>query len=252
VGRLWIKGQSKVSQQNQGPDPKDPGGLWCPSPGTPWRRPASGSGPRSRLSSLMAAFLLNNPILSMFLCRPVFTAIKSDGFQLCCVILKQHIKSSGFIPATLYFLSVDRLVLLSSPFPRLSVYFSSSCSDSCSLIPSISLQFLRPSYSPSLRLRPSYSPSLSSQTLLLSFPQLSDPHTLLSSALRLSCSPSLSSQTILLSLPQLSDYPSLLPQLSDHPSLLPQLSDHPSPLSSALSPSLSPSLSFLTILFSFP
>jgi hypothetical protein len=42
----------------------------------------------------------------MFLCRPVFTSIKSDGFQLCCVILKQHIKNSGFIPATLYMYSV--------------------------------------------------------------------------------------------------------------------------------------------------
>ncbi len=29
------------------------GGWWCPSPGTLWRRPASGSGPRSRLSSLL-------------------------------------------------------------------------------------------------------------------------------------------------------------------------------------------------------
>jgi hypothetical protein len=45
---------------------------------------------------------MNNPILSMFLCRPVFTSIKSDGFQLCCVILKQRIKNAGFIPATLY------------------------------------------------------------------------------------------------------------------------------------------------------
>jgi hypothetical protein len=30
------------------------------------------------------------------------TSIKSDGFQLCCVILKKHSKNSGFIPATLY------------------------------------------------------------------------------------------------------------------------------------------------------
>ena len=30
VGRLWIKGQSKVSQQNQGPDPKDQGGDGVP------------------------------------------------------------------------------------------------------------------------------------------------------------------------------------------------------------------------------
>jgi hypothetical protein len=51
----------------------------------------------------------------MLLCRPVFTSIKSDGFQLGCVILKQHVKNSGFIPATLYlikykFLELDNMV----------------------------------------------------------------------------------------------------------------------------------------------
>ncbi len=61
---------------------------WGPSPGTPWRRPAGGSGPVSRLSSLLTAVLSSELILNMFLFQPVFNSVKSDGFQLWCVILK--------------------------------------------------------------------------------------------------------------------------------------------------------------------
>jgi hypothetical protein len=32
-----------------------------------------------------------------------FTLIKSDDFQLCCVIFKKYFENSGFIAATLYF-----------------------------------------------------------------------------------------------------------------------------------------------------
>ena len=38
----------------------------------------------------------------MSLCKFVFTSIKSDDFQFCCVILKGRRKNSGFIAATLY------------------------------------------------------------------------------------------------------------------------------------------------------
>jgi hypothetical protein len=50
------------------------------------RKPARGSGPRLRLSSLLLAVLLTKLILSKFLCQLLFTSMKSDGFQLCCVI----------------------------------------------------------------------------------------------------------------------------------------------------------------------
>ncbi len=78
-----------------------------PSPGTSWRTPARGSGPRLRLSSLLMVVLLTKLILSMFLCQPVFTSMKLDGFQLCCVILKKRldpkgIPSSASVPSSVY------------------------------------------------------------------------------------------------------------------------------------------------------
>ncbi len=46
-------------------------GSWCGlSPGTPWRRPARGSGPGPRISWLLMAVLLNESNLSMFLSLP--------------------------------------------------------------------------------------------------------------------------------------------------------------------------------------
>ncbi len=39
----------------------------------------------------------------MYLCKFFFTSIKSDGFLLCCAILKKEEKNSGFIAATLHF-----------------------------------------------------------------------------------------------------------------------------------------------------
>ncbi len=80
------------------------GRWWGPSRGTPWRRPAGGPGPGSRLSSLLTTVLLYELILSMFLCQPVFNLIKSYGFQLWCVISKKLNENSGFIAATLYIL----------------------------------------------------------------------------------------------------------------------------------------------------
>ncbi len=56
------------------------GRLWGFSPGTPWRRPARSSGACSMLSLKLTAISLNKLILSTFLCRPIFTLIKSDGF----------------------------------------------------------------------------------------------------------------------------------------------------------------------------
>ncbi len=41
-------------------------------------------------------------ILYKYLCTYVFTSIKSDDFQVCCVISKKEEKNSGFIAATLY------------------------------------------------------------------------------------------------------------------------------------------------------
>jgi hypothetical protein len=37
-----------------------------------------------------------------YLCTFVFTSMKSDDFQLCCVISKEEETNSGFIAATLY------------------------------------------------------------------------------------------------------------------------------------------------------
>ncbi len=63
---------------------------WSPLTGTPWRRPSGGSGSVLRLSSLLTAISLNIPILNMFICLCVFILIKSDDFQLCCVIFKKY------------------------------------------------------------------------------------------------------------------------------------------------------------------
>ncbi len=42
----------------------------------------------------------------MYLCKFVFTSIKSDVFQLCCVIWKEEEKNSRFIAATLFTVNV--------------------------------------------------------------------------------------------------------------------------------------------------
>ncbi len=80
--------------------------CWGSSTGTPWWRPARAWGPGSRLLLVLTAVLLNKMILNMYLCNFAFTSIKSDGFQLCCVIWKWEEKNSGFIAATLYILSL--------------------------------------------------------------------------------------------------------------------------------------------------
>ncbi len=59
------------------------GRWWGPSPGTPWRRPARGSGPGLRISSMLMTVLLNKWILSMFLCQPVFYLIIWFSAVLC-------------------------------------------------------------------------------------------------------------------------------------------------------------------------
>ena len=59
---------------------------WGPLPGTPWQRPAGASGPRSRLSSLLTAVLLDKLILNMYICNIFLTSTKSDDFQLCGAI----------------------------------------------------------------------------------------------------------------------------------------------------------------------
>jgi hypothetical protein len=51
---------------------------------------------------MLAAISLNDPILKMFLCLCVFILLKSNDFQLCCVIFKKYLQNSGFIAATLY------------------------------------------------------------------------------------------------------------------------------------------------------
>jgi hypothetical protein len=37
---------------------------------------------------MLTAVLINKMILDMYLCKFAFTSIKSDDFQLCCVIWK--------------------------------------------------------------------------------------------------------------------------------------------------------------------
>ncbi len=59
---------------------------WGPSRGTSRWRPARASGPGSRLSSLLTAVLLEKLILNTYRCNFIFTSIKLDDFQLCCVI----------------------------------------------------------------------------------------------------------------------------------------------------------------------
>jgi hypothetical protein len=51
---------------------------------------------------MMTAVLTNKMILYIYLCTFVFTSIKLDDFQLCCVISKSDEKNSGFIAVTLY------------------------------------------------------------------------------------------------------------------------------------------------------
>ena len=110
VGRFWIEDQSTASQLKQGPDLEDLGGDGFPRHEHRGEGPARGSGPRSRLLSLLMAVLLYELSLSMFLYQPFFNSIKSYGYQLWCVILKKQNENSGFIAATLYF----RWLLLSS------------------------------------------------------------------------------------------------------------------------------------------
>jgi hypothetical protein len=75
--------QSTVWQLNQDPDLEGQGcDCMGPLPGTPRRRPARVSGPGSRTSSMLMEVFLNELILNMFLCKPVFNWIKSYGFQL--------------------------------------------------------------------------------------------------------------------------------------------------------------------------
>jgi len=62
--------------------------CWGPSTGTPWCRPARAWGPGSRLLLILTAVLKNKMILDMYLCKFAFTSIKSDDFQLRCVIWK--------------------------------------------------------------------------------------------------------------------------------------------------------------------
>jgi hypothetical protein len=37
---------------------------------------------------MLTSVLINKMILDMYLCKFVFTSIKSDDFQLCCIIWK--------------------------------------------------------------------------------------------------------------------------------------------------------------------
>ncbi len=62
--------------------------CWGPSTGTLWWRPAWAWGSGSRLLLKLTAVLINKMILDMYQCKFVFTSIKSDDFQLCCVIWK--------------------------------------------------------------------------------------------------------------------------------------------------------------------
>ncbi len=62
--------------------------YWGPSTGTPWLRPARACGPGSRPLLTLMAVLINKMILDIYLCKFAFTSIKSDDFQLCCVIWK--------------------------------------------------------------------------------------------------------------------------------------------------------------------
>ncbi len=62
--------------------------CWGRSTRTPWRRFARAWGPGSRLLVMMTAVLIHKIILYIYLCTFVFTSIKSDDFQLCCVISK--------------------------------------------------------------------------------------------------------------------------------------------------------------------
>ncbi len=62
--------------------------CWGPSTGTTWWRPARAWGPGSSLLLMVTAVLINKMILDMYLCKFAFTSIKSDDFQLCCVIWK--------------------------------------------------------------------------------------------------------------------------------------------------------------------
>ncbi len=62
--------------------------CWGSSTGTPWWRPARAWGTGSRLLLTLTAILINKMILDMYLYKFAFTSIKSDDFQLCCVIWK--------------------------------------------------------------------------------------------------------------------------------------------------------------------
>ncbi len=99
--RLWIMGQSKVSQQMQGSDPEDEGGDGVLCQGHP------GEGlhklqvqDRGYPYSWRQFYWIN--LFSICISAIFFTSIKSDEFQLCCAIWKKEEKNSGFIAATLY------------------------------------------------------------------------------------------------------------------------------------------------------
>ncbi len=62
--------------------------CWGPPTGTPWWRPAGAWGPGSRLLLMLTAVVRKKMILDMYVCKFAFTSIKSDDFQLCCVIWK--------------------------------------------------------------------------------------------------------------------------------------------------------------------
>ncbi len=87
--RLWIKGQSKAWQQNQEPDPEDQGVMVSLARNIVVKTCKRF---RSQIEAVVTAVavLLTKLIRSTFLCQPVFTSMKSDGFQLCCVILKKQ------------------------------------------------------------------------------------------------------------------------------------------------------------------
>ncbi len=102
VGRSWVKCLSSASKQNRRPDQEDEGGDGVPRQGhrgeglqeiLPQDR---GRRCRWRRFYWIWEFLIYSPVIFFF------TSIKSDHFQLCCVIFYETFQNSGNIAATLY------------------------------------------------------------------------------------------------------------------------------------------------------
>ncbi len=101
---------------------------WGPLTGTPWQRPARGSGPASRMLSPLIAILFNNLILNMFTCS--FFWCKKIGWYLAvmCDFKKTILKIPDLsLPPCILYIGEIFIYSMISPTPPPQCMWSTVC-----------------------------------------------------------------------------------------------------------------------------